>query len=246
MERYIKEVLKEFGKNLKKTWFFGVVCIVIAFVFVFVSAIVGTNDKSDITTENIQFAGTESFLKFEWAFEKQEISQAYEVQVNTAREGLYVLIGIANTGDFKEEINEELKKVKMEPLEEDDAYYFAVVSYNVLKMETYGVDSEKVEYVEKIVREKITALAKNTYAIEAVDCISEPCIMMAEKVTGGYRLSNTPYDDMIEKDDDSVDNDMNYMDRVLSLSNIVIVLSSIVLYGVIIFLITIAKSKENV
>lgn len=260
MEQYIKEIARNFLGNLKKYWILGIICVLIATVFVVVTtfkelANKEVNEEEVVTIDEPKLVGVRSMLKLEWSFEKEEITSAYETQVNNAKESADVLSKMVNAGSFQNIINLELQNSDLEILNSDDFISVNDLSYNVVSIAVIGYDVEKIKLVEEVVREYLKTTASDIYDIDSVICISEPCPMEVEMVDGLYNfkqvINESSKNNMNQVENENQENDIKQIENVdedmlsslLKLPNIVIVFSSILLYAVIVFLITITNEK---
>lgn len=263
MEQYIIKILKQIWRNFKKFWWIGLICVILAVAFIVVTVLkdeaeannvenVGQVESVPQSEEGRKLVGTQSMLKYDWGFLDIENSDIYEARIAEVRENLVVINNIVYTADFRDKINESLIQKEMEILTSEDVYIIGIISYDVMQINVYGYDAERVIVIDEIVRNEVERISREIYVLDDMRCIVDPIVVEAINTDGTYSLTHNVY----EKDDATVSVENETNDAIIeqtesvekdyqlfNLKNIVILLSAFVLYFVIIVLITI--SNEN-
>ena len=237
--------MKQYIKNLKHYWFIGVLCLVVSLAFVFVTSWI----KEDVELEGFVVetpVGLQSVHQLVWGFEEEnyikEDGAVYQAEIEKAKEALQVIVDISKSGNFWNCIDKKLLEAGETALGESDYFIVTAKSYNVLDVQVFGMDAERVETLELLVRMELLSLCEENYHVTKRQVLSEPVVLEAQRVGGGYVLTKALYQDDKEVEmGDFVKEKKN----VFTFSNVVIVLSSLVLWAVIVLLLTIAQKEDE-
>lgn len=245
MEKKIRDILKNYLIRLKSLWWLGGIFVLVAIIFVVLTTIIDVNaEKNEIEDNKPEQVGVYSMIKLEWPFEEETKTEAYEAQINNARECGSVLCGIVYGGEFRAILDQKLKEENRKSLSVEDDFSIYLASYNVIAVKVFGKDVERVQFIEEQIKNYIEGLANEIYGIDSVKRIMNPYPMKVEMVDGNYIFK-----ELIDDKPDvspSIYEDKNIIESLLSMSNIIIVLSSFVLYAVIVLLISIANEENSV
>ena len=240
MSHYIKGLVIRFLKNLKKTWFLGVILLLCAIAFV----ILTSKDTGEdlIGGEPSTTIGVQTVAKLEWNFD-DEVGAAYEAKAQNAIDSLNTLYRYVSTGNFYNAVSSRLEAAGLDAMTGADYFSVAIASYNIVETVVVGTDADRVEAVEKAIREEMERFMTDGYQIRSWNVISEPVMLVAVPGGAGYVLTNQLYvetPELEENNDAVVEGTENSL---LTLSNIVIVISSVMLWCAIVVLLTIADGR---
>ena len=239
MEQYIKDILGEFLKTLKKLWILGVVVVFAAVLFVVVTTMGKANGGSHQSILWNGLLGVESFHKLSWEFEDEALSEEYGVVIEDAKERIEAVNAIVQSSGFKKKLNDQLAQLGLEALSADDRYKVKVETYDVMAIRVIGTDAEKAVAIEKFLISYVVDFMTNTYDVSKVECIVESCLAEVSLEGGEYVFGTA----IVEQENEIIVDEIT--PDFITLSNLVIVLSAVALYAVVVFLIAITNYNEK-